>query len=442
MQATGPSRRDFLRALSAAALGGVVATATSPARALGRPPFGGALRVELPWPVAGVDPHELDDPGAALFAPAVINSLYALDAKGRPFPVLADALPTPTTAGATTIRLREGLVTARGAPLSVDDVVWSLRRAQARGAAGWLLGMRWRRGAEPGTLEATGGEPELVATRLASVIAAIVPRDFSPHDLGATGAFSLRADGSGTAATLTRNARAARGPAFLDAIKVSRADSLEAGIRAFEVGDSDIAWLGTHLYRPRPGAQRFDAGSAGWVVLRTGKESGALPGVAQALLDALDPATLAPFWLGPLPRAQGTAGWYGKPTQLLVRSDAPYLTQLADVLAELLTRPGHEVRARAVPVAELRQRRRSGRYPLMLDLVRRIGPPGWATALALLTAVEPVFAMKPPLLREPDPRRVLRNQPMGIVGELRLAGSYAPAIHDLATWTLGNTWRA
>ena len=52
-------RRGFVAALLAA---------TSSA-ALGRIPYGGTLRLKVPWPIAGIDPHALDDATAALFGP-------------------------------------------------------------------------------------------------------------------------------------------------------------------------------------------------------------------------------------------------------------------------------------------------------------------------------------------------------------------------------------
>src|SRR6516162_3769058 len=37
------------------------------ASARGRAPYGGRILMHVPWPLASVDPHRIDDPAAALF---------------------------------------------------------------------------------------------------------------------------------------------------------------------------------------------------------------------------------------------------------------------------------------------------------------------------------------------------------------------------------------
>src|SRR5688572_15749592 len=96
-------RRSFLAAM--------IAATTS--HALGRIPYGGAFKLRVPWPLAEMDPHDLFDPVAAFFGGAVFDTLYALDADGKPYAALAADLPESATDGAR-ITLRSGLVTARG----------------------------------------------------------------------------------------------------------------------------------------------------------------------------------------------------------------------------------------------------------------------------------------------------------------------------------------
>ena len=454
---TSLSRRSLIVAgttLGASGVLGVLGGGTpSDAFALGRRPYRGRVQFGVPWPTTSLDPHSLFDPTAALFGNAVFDTLYALDAKGDAYPTLASALPhvlaIPDSAGSASgraddqtgvmVHLRPGLRTSSGRRLTARDVVWSFKRSARNGGRGWLAGIRARVGDDPDVIRFDGADPKRLAERLASPIVAIVPKGFSPRRPNGTGAFEMR--GREGRMFLSRNLRAARGPSFVDGIEVWTTESLQQGLRAFEVGDSDIGWLGSHLHRPRPGARRFDAGSVGWVVLRTGSESGVGPGVAQALLDGLDPRGLAHFGLGPLPSQHGVQGWYGNPCDLVVRNDAPYLRQLGKSIADLLTRPGHEVRLVLESAREISRRRVSGRFAMMLDIARKLGPGPTATVISLLSAVDPSLARRPPAYRKVDARSVLRAHRMGVVGELRVAGSYAPSLHDVSEWRLGSIWK-
>ncbi len=289
------SRRSLLAAgVSAGAVAIASVAGSGDVFALGRRPYRGRVELGLPWPTTSIDPHSLFDPTAAFFGEAVFDTLYALDAHGNAYPTLASSLPE-AAGGANAssgqsdmqtgvrVRLRPGLRTNSGRPLTARDVVWSFERSARNGGAGWLAGIRARTGDDPGVIAFDGANPKRLAQRLASPIVAIVPKGFSPRRPNGTGAFEMR--GRKGRMFLSRNMHAARGPAFVDGIEAWTTESLQQGLRAFEVGDSDIGWLGSHLHRPRPGARRFDAGSVGWVVLRTGSESGVRPGVAQALLD-------------------------------------------------------------------------------------------------------------------------------------------------------------
>src|SRR4051812_4435232 len=117
------SRRGFLTATS-------VSCAVS---AMGRTPYGGRLRLAVPWPIASLDPASLSDGFAALFASAVFEPLYGLDAGGNPYPALADSLPTKLGDGCR-ITLRTGLKTAAGRALGAADILATLARARSRGA--------------------------------------------------------------------------------------------------------------------------------------------------------------------------------------------------------------------------------------------------------------------------------------------------------------------
>ncbi|MDC0684565.1 hypothetical protein [Sorangium atrum] len=422
------------------------------ARAMGRTPLGGRLSMHLPWPTSSLDPHDLSDPAAALFAPAIADSLYGLDASGNPYPTLASALPSREGDGAV-VRLREGLRTARLLKLDGRDVVSSVERARARGAAAALADIPRpeRHPRDPLAAVFPRADPARVARALASPMVALLPRAFDPAAPDGTGAF--RADVGPGQITLTRNDVAARGAAFLDAIEVIRSEDLTTSLRAFETERDDLGWLGAGLHTNRRGAVRFDLGVAGWIVLTTGPDAGLFgqPGVAQRLVDALPPERLAHLGLVGLPRAHGDPAWGGPPAPLLVDESAAHLVEVAEAVAPILSRPGHEVTAEPVARAELGRRRARGKATLAIELVRPLGPGPLGALLALATADDRSRALD--LARHPPrlapgaaPRSLTATLRLGVIAEVRIAGGVLPDIALARAaggegWDLGATFR-
>ena len=421
------ARRGFLAAICSAAS----------ASALGRTAFAGVLRLRLPLYFGGLDPHSLDDPLSALFAPAIADPLYAMDASGKPYPALASALPERTANGAR-VSLRPELVSARGKALSARDVVFSLKRSQALGGAAVLGAFRPPSvdGKEPLSILVPDADPIALARALTSPLTAIVPRNFSPVVPDGTGAFKATL-GSG-AFTLTRNEGAARAAAFLDRIELGRAVDLADALRAFETGAVDVGWLGNGLYRPRAGAVPLEGLVFGWMVLRTGTEAktwGA-PGIAQQLAATLPAEALSHFGVRALPGPAAGAQWGGGPAALLVCDDAPHALELARALEPLLSTPGNEVRATPTPRAAWLEARRSRRFSLMLDFVRQASADPQQVTQALLAAVDPALAKHPPQSSMPL-RELARTLSLGIIGELRVSGSRLAAFQGLEAWQLG-----
>jgi hypothetical protein len=124
-----------------------------------------------------------------------------------------------------------------------------------------------------------------------------------------------------------------------------------------------------------------------------------------------------------------------------VADDAPQLRLAAETLASALSRPGHELRAVALPRAECARRRASGDFALLVDFVRVIGPRGPLTQLALLSAENPELAKRPPRLTDFSPRAIARGLSLGVVGELWVEGAHAPAFRGLSGWQLGDSYR-
>lgn len=422
------------------------------ALALGRTPYGGRVRMSLPWGMRAIDPHDGSDACAAIFGGALFDSLFAVDARGVTTPVLADALPLSDGAGLI-VKLRPGLRTAKGAAIDARDVVASLARAKKLGAAALLA----RFGAPsvaphdglavtfPAGRAAGAAERYSLARALASPQLAIVPRAFDPRSPDGTGPFAGSFSSAGLA--LGRNLNAARGASFLEHVDVAEASALTESLREFEAERDDVGWLGSGLFGARKNAAKFDLGRAGWILLGAGQglgEHGA-PGAAQRLADDLPRDSIAHLGLGALPAGKPGVGWSGPPTDLVVDKDAVYLTEVADAIAAVLSGPDHEVTVRRLPRAEVRDRRRRGDACLSLGVARPMGPSTLETLVALATFDDPSRAAEivksPPRLGGEGARALTKSLRVGVLGELRVSGA---AIQDLALepadgggWDLG-----
>lgn len=423
------SRRALATGLTCSALAG----------ALGRTPYGGRLRLGVPWPIAGLDPSALSDGFSALFASAICDPLFALDASGSPYPALADGLPSRQSDG-TKLTLRPGLKTAAGRALTGADVIASVARARARGAAGVLgeLEPPTPRAGDPLSVTFSRSSPDAVARALASPLVPLLPRGFSPLSPDGTGAFKLELGRS--RALLTRNLNAARGAAFLDAIEVTASDDLAELLRGFEAGTSDVGWFGSGLYRAVKDAVAFEAPRYGVAVLLPGKALGAwgAPGTLQALLDTVPAQQLSHLGLRALPaRPSGSARWGGPATSIAVLAGAPQLVAAARALADALRAPGHELTVQEKSAEQLAGLRESRQFGLMLDLVRVTGSGARELELSLRTAAHPEAAKRAPKTASLPPRELGRQLPLGVVGELTVFGARRAQLLGLESWQLG-----
>jgi peptide/nickel transport system substrate-binding protein len=412
------------------ALAAVCGAALLPTRALaaGRLPVGAKIALRIPWPLSSIDPHRIDDAAAAILGPALFEALYALDDAGAPVPWLAEALPEPS-GSRLVVALRGGLTSALGQSLGAKDAAYSLARASASGAHGWLAEVGLPKIDSPSALSFATRDASKLARVLASPVTAIVPRNFVPERPDGTGPF--RAERREEALVLRRNEAASSGPALLDEIDVRSAPDLAASLSAFESGVDDMGWLGSGLHEPRPGAKSFDAGACAWAILRTGTTAGTwdAPGVAQRICDGIAPSRLSYLALGSPWAALADDGWGGAPCELLVRDDAPWLRELARAVAASIGRPSHEVTPRPVSPAELVARRASRSFSLSLDVVRPLAPGTLGTLVALATSDDPAGAadvMRHPPRAEASARVLCRTLRVGVLGDVRIQGGRAP----------------
>ncbi len=428
------SRRALLAAAGSAA----------GARALGRTPYAGQLRLTVPWPITRLDPATLDDAFSALFSAAVCDPLFALDAAGKPYPALANALPRAHADGVR-VTLRSGLRTAAGKALSASDVLASLQRARSLGAAG-LLGEVERPRADPKdpfSVIFPKANAEALGLLLASPLLAIVPRGFSVLAPDGTGAFRIEL--SPGRARLTRNPHAARGAAFLDAVEVSAVTELADLLRGFEAGSSDVGWFGSGLYRAVKDAVAFETPRYGFAVMMSGRLAGGwgAPGALQALVNAVPREQLGHLGLRGLNyQPEGSPRWGGPPGEILVPQAAPQLLATAQALSTALSSPGHELTIAEKPTAELGRLRDSKRFALLVDFVRSPGLSDREAGAALRTAVSPETAKRAPLTAPVAPRELGLTLPLAVVGELTIHGAHRTSLSGLQTWQLGGVaWR-
>jgi peptide/nickel transport system substrate-binding protein len=404
--------------------------------------------MSVPWSVDELDPHDATSAIAALFAPAAFDTLFAATDAGVPYPALASAMPARDGAGCI-LELRPGVRTAAGAPIFAHDVVTSFQRAASRGAAPLLGPFAEPRSVQgkPFSVAFRKAEPTALARALSSPLTAIVPRSFDPRAPDGTGAFAAKIRG-GTL-ELSRNERAARGPAYLDRVIVKASADLRAGLRAFETGGDDVGWLGSGLFGARSDATSFDLGAVALVVLAVGESLGAhaKPGGAQALCDGIPRDRIAHLGLGDLPRGEPRATWTGSPVDLCVEAGAPQLVEVARSLAAALTTPGHEVEPKIVPRKEAIQRGK--RDALALFVVRPFGPGSDATRAALTAVEDPARAReilaKASTSRAGSPRNATGTLRVGVLGELRVAGAIVKPVvlarSPSGGWDLGATYR-
>ncbi len=419
-------RRSFVAGPVGLALG----LLTRDVDAMGRVPVGGKLRFRVPWRLSSIDPHDLHDPVAAIFGPAIADPVYGRDAGGRVYPTLADGMPFEED-GETLVKLRPGLLTASGRGLSGHDLAWSIKRCRARAAGGlfaqttpYVHSFRDR----PLVVGFGKADPKRLAFLLSAPTAALLPAGFSPFKPDGTGALSARPAGSSL--FLARNRNASRGASFLEGVQVDAAPSINDSLRAFETKRDDLGWLGMGLHGRRKGALRFDRGVMGWALLATGNRAGSwgAPGMAQRLANAVPIGRLG---VGVSGGGNGSGdGWEGAPANLIYDGAHPQLRQIAEAVAAKLTSSGHEVTAAPVSSSTLRSARQSGDFTLAIDFARTLQLPG-TTGLALATAERHALGVEMGKRRQwPNgaPSVLTRGRRIGVLGIIRLSGGMAPGV--------------
>ncbi len=118
-----------LPGLLAACGGDEATTSGSPATSAATPKPGGAMRIAMPAGVAGpLDPHAPASLHARLRNTNVFDTLFAVDNAGELQPALAEEATANDDATVWTIRIKSGIEFHDGSPMTIDDVIYSLKR--------------------------------------------------------------------------------------------------------------------------------------------------------------------------------------------------------------------------------------------------------------------------------------------------------------------------
>ncbi len=218
---------------------------------------------------ATLDPHKVNTSYEFAIIYDLFEGLVAFDAEGQPVPGLASSWTISTDGKRYTFRLRPKLMWSDGAPLTAEDVVFSLRRLMDPKTAGvfaplfYMLGnaRAVNSGAMPlDALGVSAPDPltvvmDLVAPApyltqiLANAYAVVVPRHIiaqqgeawtHPGVMVSSGAFVLEAWRPQSGVTLTRNPRYHNaGEVKLARVAYIPTEDVNAGVARFRAGELD-----------------------------------------------------------------------------------------------------------------------------------------------------------------------------------------------------------
>jgi hypothetical protein len=390
------SRRAFLSTLGAS-VGAAIAAATFVDRSRAAPSVPPPVRMAWPWPVRAPDPWATNDPVSALLGMSLFPSLYARAIDGVIEPKLALGAPKEAKLG-----VRVDLPTY----VRPADVVASIYRARNAAAKLWLKDVPIPRvDGMHGVLFPFVGDVDGLMRKLATPLAGIAriePRKVSP--MGAFDA-SVEPIGGGKAVDPAaprvlklkrRNVWGVAVPPLVNAhrlrtFELSGAIDLAQSLRAFERGDTDVAWLGDGLFSPRTGARAIDLGPLAYVAVRAGKDAPEIahPGGVLGLVDSIAPDRLD--HLGLLRRGHlapaATAFPRSAPSlrpdlPIAVRASMPMLVAAAEVIAR-------ELGVKVAPLEDAAMDRAlaDGSFALALEMMRAIDETSDGAAASLATCI-------------------------------------------------------
>lgn len=249
--------------------GCLVALGSSPARAAGRPSWGGTVRVAAP-PLRTQDPRDALDDGSLLVAALVHQPL--LDLPGaEPQLVLLRLIEPDGTGPDLACTLREGARFHDGRVVTSDDVAWSLARLAAGPAGSPARVIPEILTVDPidarrFVLRLRAPVPRTTVERLLALPqAAILPRGGDGR-VGA-GPFALLDRDAGGALVLGPHQAHPRGRPFVDRVEIWPARAASDAADRLYYGDADVALRWSPRLEGLPDVARVDGPTVEAVVL-------------------------------------------------------------------------------------------------------------------------------------------------------------------------------
>ncbi|WP_243338755.1 ABC transporter substrate-binding protein [Anaeromyxobacter soli] len=402
------SRLDRVRTLAAA-----LALAPGLALAGVRPAPGGSVTLALPAEARIADPALAQDAADLVLARATSAPLLERDAGGRLVPGVLAEVPTSEDGGRTwRLRVRDGLVTAAGAPLGAAEVAAAVARLLSRAPASphaWAaLALLGADGVLAGRAAAPEGLRVVSARELVLTLALPLPElpdllAALPLAVAGAGPFVLpSAPARGAPWVLRANPAAPGGRPFLDALALQVVDAraaarllargkVELVLRPERAGDAagpalpplraTVAALGPGL-GPRAAAVRAALASVDRAALARRFARGA----AVPLSTLVPPALLA---VAAVPASAPNAPGASAPGRLriLVRGDAADPRAIADRLQVTLFDRGITAAVDAVDRERFAARLAAGDYELALVEVQVLAARPALAAAQIATAV-------------------------------------------------------
>ena len=258
--------------------------------------YGGRLTGPLSEEVVTFDPAQAMREAELQVTALLYDALYRRDARGRPTPQLAEALPDCDAEGRTCrIALRSGVILHDGRTLAARDVVTSLGRVR-RGPHAYLLAAVQGIAVEKDqvVLRLPRATPDLALALSAPATAIAVA---SRGGLTGSGPFQLAARRAG-ALSLKAHATCFAGRPYVEQLELRHFPSASAEAAAYQVGALQLSYHGTAVFggTPRYRARPVELSSAGAMLhLAVGAASAWLADrrVREALGHAIDRRRLA-----------------------------------------------------------------------------------------------------------------------------------------------------
>jgi len=230
--------------LAALLLAPAVALAYLPA------PYGGVVTAPLPDLPVSLDPAEAHRESEIQVASLLFDTLYRLDAAGRPEPHLVEPGAAPSKDGKVwTLRLRRGVTLHNGQVLAAAQVALSLNRAR-RSGQGHLLAVVQSVVAEGEQLVLQLRRPSPELPWLLSAPATAIAVKHEGRWIG-SGPFRLKRWSASGIDVVAHRAHFAGRP-YLDQIRFKVFERPSAEVASFQVGTLQLSFHGTSVFGSQP----------------------------------------------------------------------------------------------------------------------------------------------------------------------------------------------